>query len=124
LYGAVQPDPEPVGSGSPEARLKAGLDLAKAGKPDAAIKVYDELLEAAKDDDLRARILLNRALAYHAMSDEGQAEQVLKLVIACHQASAASGLPHVRSSPESRRKCCGPATERIAHELETSPLFS
>jgi tetratricopeptide (TPR) repeat protein len=75
------------GSGSLEARLKQGLDLAKAGKPDAAIKVYDELLERAKDDDLRARILFNRALAYHAMSDEGQAEHDLKLVIACNQAS-------------------------------------
>jgi tetratricopeptide (TPR) repeat protein len=74
-------------SASPEARLKHGLDLAKAGKPEMAIKVYDELLESAKDDDLRARILLNRALAYHAMSDESQAEQDLKLVIAIHQAS-------------------------------------
>lgn len=75
------------GSRSPETRLKQGLDLAKSGKPEQAIKIYDELLESAKDDDLRARILLNRALAYHAMSDESQAEQDFKLVIACHQAS-------------------------------------
>jgi tetratricopeptide (TPR) repeat protein len=74
-------------SRGPEARLQHGLELAKAGKPEKAIKVYDELLESAKDDDLRARTLLNRALAYHAMSDESQAEQDLKLVIACHQAS-------------------------------------
>jgi tetratricopeptide (TPR) repeat protein len=73
--------------GNAETRLQKGLELAKAGKPDAAIKIYDELLEAAKDDDLRARILLNRALAYHAMSDEGQAEHDLKSVLACHQAS-------------------------------------
>jgi hypothetical protein len=75
------------GGVNPERRLKHGLELAKAGKPDAAIKVYDELLEGAKDDDLRARVLLNRALAFHAMSDEGRAEHDLKLVIACHQAS-------------------------------------
>ncbi len=75
------------GGDNAEAQLKKGLDLAKAGKPDAAISLYDGLLEAATDADFRARVLLNRALAYHAMSDDAQAEQDLKLVLASHQAT-------------------------------------
>ena len=73
--------------GDAESQLKKGLNLAKVGKPELAIKLYDGLLETAKDDDLRARVLLNRALAYHALSDDAQAEQDLKLVLACHQAT-------------------------------------
>ena len=70
-----------------EGQLNKGLELARAGKPDAAIRIYDGLLEAATDADLRARVLLNRALAYHAMSDDAQAEHDLKLVLASHQAT-------------------------------------
>jgi tetratricopeptide (TPR) repeat protein len=74
-------------SGNAESQLKKGLELAKNGRPDAAIRIYDALLETAVGDDLRARILLNRALAYHAMSDDAQAEHDLKSVLACHQAT-------------------------------------
>ena len=77
-----------TGGGS-EARLKKGLELAKAGRPDAAIKIYDGLLEAAPNDDFRARVLLNRALAFHALSDDSQAENDLRVVIASNQVSEA-----------------------------------
>ena len=53
--------------GSEESRLKKGMDLAKAGKPESAIAVYDALLASTKDDDLKARTLLNRALSFSAL---------------------------------------------------------
>ena len=72
-------------SGSEEKRLKQGMDLAKVGKPDAAICIYDAILANSKDNDLRARTLLNRALAYSALSDDGQAERDLRSLLANNQ---------------------------------------
>jgi hypothetical protein len=71
--------------GSEESRLKKGLDLAKAGKPESAIAVYDALLASSQDDDLKARTMLNRALAFSALSDDGQAERDLKSLLASNQ---------------------------------------
>ena len=75
--------------GSHEFRLKKALELAKGGKPEAAIEIYDDLLARSTDEDLKARAMLNRALAYSALSDDGQAERDLKSVLANNQSSEA-----------------------------------
>jgi hypothetical protein len=73
--------------GSDESRLKKGIEEAKAGRPEIAIEMYDALLAKSSDVELRSQTLLNRALAYSALSDDGQAERDLKLVLSTQQAS-------------------------------------
>jgi tetratricopeptide (TPR) repeat protein len=68
-------------------RLKKGIDEAKAGRPEAAIVIYDRLVASSADADLRAQALFNRALAYSALGDDIQSENDLRSVMALNQAS-------------------------------------
>ncbi len=70
-------------SGRGESALLKGVEHAKAGRPQEAVKVYDALLQDAETAAItRARALFNRALAHSALKNDSQAIADLKAVLA------------------------------------------
>ena len=61
-------------SGRDDTRLKQGMDLASAKRPDKAIGIYDSILGSkTANSTVRARALFNRALAHSSMKDDEKA---------------------------------------------------
>lgn len=92
--------------GSEDSRLLKGMDLAKAGKPEKAIEIYNALLAKSSSDTVKARALFNRALAHSAMKNDEQAIKDLQAVLASSnlpenvQSAARSQLARVRKRAE------------------------
>ena len=67
--------------GSEDSRLLKALELAKAGKPEKAIEIYNALLAKSTSGTVKARALFNRALAHSAMKNDDQALKDLQEVL-------------------------------------------
>lgn len=59
--------------GSEDSRMLKALELAKSGKPEKALEIYNALLKNSKSDTVKARAMFNRALAHSAMSNDDAA---------------------------------------------------
>jgi hypothetical protein len=59
--------------GSEDSRLLKALELAKSGKPEKAVDIYNTLLAKSTSDTVRARAMFNRALAHSAMQNDDAA---------------------------------------------------
>jgi hypothetical protein len=70
-------------AGRDDNRLKQGMDLAHANRPDKAIDIYNELLNSKSTRPIvRARTLFNRALAHSALKNDAKAMADLEEVVA------------------------------------------
>ena len=70
--------------GRDDESLQKAMDHAKAGRPQQAIEIYNQLVKAkSSGDTVRARALFNRALAYSSLKKDAQAiadlNELLKL---------------------------------------------
>ena len=92
--------------GSEDSRLAKGMNLAKAGKPEQAIAIYDALLATSSSDTVKARAKFNRALAYSSMKKDELAAKDLQDVLGMPnlpenvQTAARSQLARVRKRAE------------------------
>lgn len=92
--------------GSEDSRLLRGVELAKGGKPEKAIEIYNTLLAKTSSDTVRARALFNRALAHSAMKNDELAIKDLQEVLTSSnlpenvQSAARSQLARVRKRAE------------------------
>jgi tetratricopeptide (TPR) repeat protein len=69
--------------GRNEAALHRGVQLAQAKQPEAALKIYDGLINSPSTDaELRAQALFNRALAYSMLKKDPLAIKDLTEVLA------------------------------------------
>jgi len=70
-------------AGRDEAALHRGVQLAQSKKPEAALKIYNELITSpATDAELRAQAMFNRALAYSMLKKDSLAVKDLTEVLA------------------------------------------
>ncbi len=82
--------------------LNSGMEHAKAGRPQQAIKIYDTLVKSKlSSDTVRARALFNRALAHSSLKNDVQAIADLNEVLT---------LPHV---PENVRNSAQDQLKRV-----------
>jgi tetratricopeptide (TPR) repeat protein len=92
--------------GSEDSRLIKGMDLAKAGKPEKAIEIYNALMTNSSSDTIKARAKFNRALAHSAMKNDELALKDLQEVLSMPnlpenvQSAARSQLARVRKRSE------------------------
>ena len=92
--------------GSEDSRLLKALELAKSGRPEKAIEIYDALLAKSSSDTVKARALFNRALAHSATKNDDLALKDLQTVLGMPnlpenvQTAARSQLARVRKRAE------------------------
>jgi tetratricopeptide (TPR) repeat protein len=93
-------------AGNEDSRLLKALELAKSGKPEQAIEIYNALLAKSTSDTVKARALFNRALSHSAMKNDEQAIKDLQGVLASPnlpenvQSAARTQLARVRKRAE------------------------
>lgn len=97
--------------GREEALLMKGLEHAKAGRPEEALAIYNDLLTSpAIGTSVRARALFNRALAYSSLDNDDKALTDLQAVLALPnlqdnvQSAARSQMARVRQRSERERE--------------------
>jgi hypothetical protein len=69
-------------SGGDDARLLKAMELAKGGKAEQALEIYNSILAKSSDDTVRSRALFNRALAHSSMKNDDLATKDLQDVLA------------------------------------------
>lgn len=92
--------------GSEDSRLLKALDLAKSGKPEKALEIYNALLAKSTNVTVKARAMFNRALAHSAMQNDDAAIKDLQDTLSLPnlpdnvQTAARSQLARVRKRAE------------------------
>jgi hypothetical protein len=92
--------------GSEDARLQQGMDHAKAGRPEKALEIYNNLLQKTSSDVVRARTLFNRALVHSSLKNDDLAVKDLQDALASPnlpenvQSAARSQLARVKKRQE------------------------
>jgi hypothetical protein len=92
--------------GSEDSRLLKALELAKSGKPEKAIEIYNALLAKSSNPTVKARAMFNRALAHSSMKNDDAAVRDLQEVLLMPnlpenvQTAARSQLARVRKRSE------------------------